>query len=244
MTTAILQPVITEAGLAAIWRAGNDGVSARITHIALGDSGYLPAQTQTRLRTEKARYPISDGKRLANNQLHLTAVADGDRAFWVREVAFLLEDGTLLAVWSDPATPLAYKSPGVDLLLAYDLLLAALPADSVTVESSGAGLNLSLAGELAALAAAGVAESLRGVGRDEDIDQLQTQHTRVDKHVTNLRARISIAETQLARSVIRQDERAQQQADDYNALLNMAVVNANAIINLQCLFAQTNLGVK
>lgn len=169
MTTAILQPVITEAGLAAIWRAGNDGVSARITHIALGDSGYLPAQTQTRLRTEKARYPISDGKRLANNQLHLTAVADGDRAFWVREVAFLLEDGTLLAVWSDPATPLAYKSPGVDLLLAYDLLLAALPADSVTVESSGAGLNLSLAGELAALAAAYLRELASGVRRDEHI---------------------------------------------------------------------------
>lgn len=174
MTTAILQPVITEAGLAAIWRAGNDGVSARITHIALGDSGYLPAQTQTRLRTEKARYPISDGKRLANNQLHLTAVADGDRAFWVREVAFLLEDGTLLAVWSDPATPLAYKSPGVDLLLAYDLLLAALPADSVTVESSGAGLNLSLAGELATLAAAYLRELASGVRRDEQIAAQQT----------------------------------------------------------------------
>lgn len=227
MTTAILQPVITEAGLAAIWRAGNDGLSARITHIALGDSGYLPAQTQTRLRTEKARYPISDGKRLANNELHLTAVADGDKAFWVREVAFVLEDGTLLAVWSDPATPLAYKSPGVDLLLAYDLLLSALPADSVTVESSGAGLNLSLAGELAALAAAYLRELASGVRRDGRIAELTASAGRAEKQLADASQRIG-----------------QLESNDYPNLLLATAVNATAILSMQTLIAQTTLGAK
>lgn len=236
MSTSILQPVITEVGLAAIWRTSDDGVSARITHIALGDSGYLPTQTQTRLRTEKARYPISDGKRLANNQLHLTAVADGDKAFWVREAAFLLEDGTVLAVWSDPATPLAYKSPGVDLLLAYDLTLSALPADSVTVQSTGAGLNLTLGAELAALATAGIAESLRGVSRDNEIDQLQRQQSADSKRVANLLMRTSTTEQLLAAVT-------QQQQSDHDGVVAIAVANARSVITLQHLYAKSNLGV-
>lgn len=229
MTTAILQPVITEAGLAAIWRASNDGLSARITHIALGDSGYRPAQTQTRLRTEKARYPISDGKRLANNQLHLTAVADGERAFWVREVAFVLEDGTALAIWSDPDTPLAYKSPGVDLLLAYDLLLSALPADSVTVESSGAGLNLSLAGELAALAAAYLRELVSGVQRDEQIAAQQAQ------------ARLLARQQQITATRIADLEAGQE--NHRRDVLTAIAANSTAILGLLRSQAQT-LGVK
>jgi hypothetical protein len=141
-----------EVGLNAIWRTSNDGVSAQITHIALGDMGYTPSQGQAGLRAERARYPVADGKRVSSRQIHLTALADGNVEFWVREVGFYLADGTCLAVWSDPARPLAYKAPGVDLLLAYDLTLSAVPADSVTVQSTGAGLNLHMAGEYASLA--------------------------------------------------------------------------------------------
>ena len=153
MSTPLL-PVILESGLNAIWRAGNDGLAAQITHIALGDAGYLPNQSQTSLRAEKARYPIAGGSRVSPKQIHLTALADGPAEFWVREVGFVLSDGTMLAIWSDPAKPLAYKSPGVDLLLAYDLTLSAVPADSVIVQSSGASLNLNMATELAQLATA------------------------------------------------------------------------------------------
>lgn len=140
MTTP-LQPVITTAGLAAIWRADNKGIAAEITHIGLGTTGYTPNKTQTALRTRKGLYPISDGERLSSTLLHLTAIADDTLEYWVREVGFYLADGTLLAVWSDPATALAYKSPTAQLLLAYDLSLSALPADSVTITLTGAGLN-------------------------------------------------------------------------------------------------------
>lgn len=153
MSTPLL-PTILEVGLSAIWRAGNDGLAAQITHIALGDMGYTPNQGQTGLRAERARYPVADGKRVSSRQIHLTALADGNAEFWVREVAFYLADGTCLAVWSDPTKPLAYKSPGVDLLLAYDLTLSAVPADSVTVQSTGAGLSLSMAEEYTTLATA------------------------------------------------------------------------------------------
>lgn len=166
-----LQPVITKAGLAAILRADNTGIAAQITHIALGTSGYTPTADQKSLVAQTAKYPIAGGERLSSTLLHLTALADGDRAFWVREIGFLLSDGTLLAVWSDSSTPLAYKSADTDLLLAYDLSLAALPADSVTIISNEAGLSLSLAGPLAAQAQALIAEQLRGLQRQDQLDQ-------------------------------------------------------------------------
>lgn len=82
---------------------------------------------------------------MSNTLIHLTTLADGAAEFWVREIGFLLADGTLLAVWSHATEILTYKAAGTDLLLAYDLSLSALPADSVTIVSSAAGLNLTLA---------------------------------------------------------------------------------------------------
>lgn len=153
MSTPLL-PTILEVGLNAIWRAGADGLAAQITHIALGDTPFVPSQAMAALPGERVRYPIADGKKVSSKQIHVTALADGNAEFWVRGVAFILADGTPLALWSDPTKPLAYKSAGVDLLLAYDLTLSALPADSVTVQSTGAGLSLSMAEEYTALATA------------------------------------------------------------------------------------------
>ncbi len=151
-----LKPVITTAGLAAIFNATSTGVEGEITHIALGDAAYAPTQDATALRSERARYPVAGGSRVSPRQIHVTSIAEGDGDFWVREIGFLLGDGTLLAVWSSDAAPLAYKAPGVELILAYDLLLDALPPDSVTVALSPLGLSLFMAGELAALTAASI----------------------------------------------------------------------------------------
>ncbi len=151
-TSTPLQPVILESGINAIWRAANDGVDAKITHIALGDAGYKPDQKQSALRSERVRYPIAGGEKVSPHQIHLVAIADGLIEFWVKEVGFVLADGSILAIWSDPTKVLAYKSDGIDLLLAYDINLSALPADSVTVISSGAGLNLNMAWEYITMA--------------------------------------------------------------------------------------------
>lgn len=149
-----LQPVVLESGLAAIWQATNDGVNAKITHVALGDAGYVPLQSQTGMVNERARFAVADGTRVSPTHIHLTTVADGNVEFWVREIGFVLSDGTVFAVWSHPTIAIAYKAVGVDLLLAYDLELSAVPAGSVTVESTGAGLSLSMAAEYASLATA------------------------------------------------------------------------------------------
>ncbi len=181
-----LQPVILESGLAAIWRASNDGVAAQITHIALGDAGYVPFQSQVGMRSERVRYPVADGSRVSPRKIHLTALADGDAEFWVREVAFMLSDGTVFAVWSHPTTALAYKAANVDLLLAYDLELTAVPAGSVVVESTGAGLNLSLVSELAALATAQISSMLTDLRKEDRLGAVESRLDEQEHEIANI----------------------------------------------------------
>jgi len=158
-----LIPVITTRGLAAVFNAQNTGLAAEITHIALGDNGRTPSKNEVGLVSEKMRIPIADGARIDDHQIHLTGLADGDKEFWVREIGFILSDGTMLAVWSD-TNPLAYKSAEVPLLLAFDLVLAALPANSVNIIGTGANLSLAAWGEqLAAVATANVDNMARHV---------------------------------------------------------------------------------
>ncbi len=136
-----ISPIITSAGLTAVLNATNDGLSARITHVALGDAAWTPDNSATALQNERQRVAVSNGSRIQSNQIHITAVENGTVEYWIRELGFFLDDGTLLAVWSDPDQPLAYKAAGVDVLLAFDLLLSALPDDSVEVVGTG-GVNL------------------------------------------------------------------------------------------------------
>jgi len=139
MSIALI-PIITSAGIAAVFNATNNGVEAMITEIALGDSGWSPDNTAGTLQNEMRRLAIS-GERISDNQIHLSAIEDGITEYWVREVGFYLADGTLLAIWSDPVNALSFKSSDVDLLLSFDLVLDTLPASSVNIDGT-AGFNL------------------------------------------------------------------------------------------------------
>ena len=189
-----LQPVITKAGLSAVWRKDKTGLAAQITHVVIGTEGYTPANTQTALRKQVAVYPISDGETLSSTLLHVTAVADGPQAIWVREIGYLLSDGTLFAVWSHPADVLAYKPAENKLLLAYDLSLTALPPGSVTITSTGAGLNLTLSEELAAMASASIGEMLRGPKQQDVIDKHTNLHQLEGAQIAKLLDRMQRAE--------------------------------------------------
>lgn len=227
MSTA-LQPVITKTGLAAIFTADNTGLSAKIGSIVLGTSGYTPDSDQKSLVNQVAEYPITGGERLSSTLLHIVALADGDKAFWVREIGFKLTSGALLAVWSHPTEALAYKPPNTDLLLAYDLSLTALPANSVTIESNEAGLSLSLAAPLAAQAAAHIAEQLRGLQRQDQLAVQAEQQRIAGEYLANLMTRMKAVE--------------QRQAADYEGLVSAIAANASGVISLQLLSIKTALG--
>ena len=137
----MITPVITTSGLGAVLNATSDGFAARITDIALGDEAWTPDNSAVQLRNERRRIPISNGSRIQSNQIHITAVENGEEEYWIREIGFYLDNGTLLAIWSSEDQALAFKAAGVDVLLAFDLVMSALPNDSVEVVGTG-GVNL------------------------------------------------------------------------------------------------------
>ncbi len=159
--STILKPQITEGGLQALFNASNNGVQARIKYIALGDSAYTPTQNQTALRNEKHRLSVASGKRITPTQIHVNVMDDSDKTFWVRELGFFLEDGTLFAVYAENGKTLAYKSPDVPLLLSFDLALSAVPANSITVIDQGLDINILIAPELAKMASAQIKSNHR-----------------------------------------------------------------------------------
>ena len=185
-----LTPVITNAGLAAIVSSQNDGVNAKITHVALGSNAREPSKAENSLVNERLRVPIAGGERVSDTQIHLTALAThATLNFWVYEIGFFLEDGTMLAVWAD-TDPLAYKSAGVDLLLAFDLVLSALPAESVTVEEGDSALSLAATAEqITKMAVAQVAEMNRGLARDAEHESLTARIRANELNLSYLRSK-------------------------------------------------------
>ncbi|MBT8420581.1 MAG: phage tail protein, partial [Gammaproteobacteria bacterium] len=135
-----LVPIITEVGIQAIIAALREEKSVKITEIALGsgidDAGYQSDSSAIALETEKQRVPVSNAETIGESQLHITANITGPEEYWVREVGFYLEDGTLLAIYASEGEAMAYKGRDVDLFIGFDLSLNALPADSVTVDTS------------------------------------------------------------------------------------------------------------
>jgi len=214
----------TKAGLAAALRADNTGIAMEIATVVVGTAAYTPSSSQKSLVAQVAEYPIIGGERLSDTMLHIVANADGPRAFWIKELGYKLKDGTLLAVWSHPTDPLTFKPVNGEVLLAYDISFAALPANSVTINSSEAGLSLTVAAPLAALSAAQVAAQLRGLQQQDQIDA-QAEKQRITGLVqTSLVARMSAAE--------------QRQDTDRENLLSAVVCNAAAVISLQTLVVQ------
>ena len=165
MNTSLI-PIITRQGLEATLAQHNRGFAATIAAIALGDGkagaqGYTPQTedgyaVQTQLENERERVVIADGRRINDRQLELSAIVESDQEYAVRELGFYLADGTLFAIWSDADRTLAWKSSEVPLILALELALSALPAESVTIQKSANAkpLELLMTGEVAAIGTA------------------------------------------------------------------------------------------
>ena len=136
---------------------------------------------------------------------------------------------------SDPNRALAYKQGGLELLLAYDLTLSGVPPDSVIVQSTGAGLNLHLAEELASLAGAQIASQLVDLQQDAQLAALHTgledlaarTMRRTTEHANQLTA---LADTN-RRAALRLDQLANQQSSAHDRLLEIQVASAAAILD-------------
>ena len=111
MSEISLDPILTDAGLAALQNSDATGIAAKITHVALGDVGATPIPSVQALQNERLRVACFSGGVTGNRQITLTAnIAAGTPEFFVKEIGFFLEDGTLFAFWSHPEQALGYRS--------------------------------------------------------------------------------------------------------------------------------------
>lgn len=143
-----LVPILTQAGLAAANNAATNGLQVKITEVGLGNFSYAVEvddagrATATALRNERQRVELQSASNLDDFTVELGFIAEGTPDFWVREFGFYLEDGTLFAIWSQTGQSLAWKSQDNPLIIGFELSLTALPAGTVTFETTGPPLEL------------------------------------------------------------------------------------------------------
>lgn len=139
MTTTI---TITKKGLEECISARNQGIKVKISEVSLGTDMYTPSKTQTALRNEMQREPISQSIDTGLTSVYFAAKFSGDQAYQVGEIAFWLDTGTLFGVVSTPGEILNYKAKGAHVVQPFTLDLSLLPADSVEVVVGIENLNL------------------------------------------------------------------------------------------------------
>lgn len=170
-------PVITEAGFAAALAAKTGGFAVDITHVAVGSSGYVvPTNangkaTQTELFGEQQRVEIQDARDVGNGQTDISFVIDGEGDYFIKEVGFFLDDGTLFAIASHPTQGLIWKSSISRAAIALELVLEAVDPTSINIVSAGPSLNLLMTTEFAVLAKFQMTNALENL---RQADQLKT----------------------------------------------------------------------
>jgi len=140
-----LIPITTTAGLQKFFQvSGLPEVKLKLTHIGFGDAGYTPSKNQTNLKNEIIRVPISSGKVFpSDGYMDLSAlIPENVPEFWIREIGWYLEDGTLAFVWSHPEVPIAWKNKNLKLLAGISVRVTDVPLDKIEIVESNPDLKL------------------------------------------------------------------------------------------------------
>lgn len=174
-----LYPIITDAGLAACFRAKGDGVQLELAAMAVGRGvadgggwkGYTPTRAQTALRKEDVRVPLLSGSKLDGMGFRVLArvprTTDGSE-MPVMEAGWFLNTGELLCVWSEATSvPLTSRTPRAEVDLAHELYLAQLPLSvlNIRVEQPDIPDTAGVLAELAALHARQINAAAVRLGR-------------------------------------------------------------------------------
>ncbi len=173
------QIVLTEAGHQAMFTANNSGLAAEIVAVGLGDAAYAVATNsdgrtgQTALQHEIDRVNLRYGQRVSQEQLDITFTVETEQAYWVNEIGFYLADDTLFGVWSDAATPFAYKAVQTPLVIGLSWLLGSLGQHDITVHQTGAPLELLMTKDLAVIGTALANLQLQQLRQNDRITALE-----------------------------------------------------------------------
>uniref|UniRef100_UPI002ED58A47 phage tail protein n=1 Tax=Candidatus Sororendozoicomonas aggregata TaxID=3073239 RepID=UPI002ED58A47 len=123
---------VTDAGRAAVTNAQSNGLSAEITHIAIGSGSGTPAASDTALVNEIKRLPAGTGSNPSPSELYTETSDFSGESYSVYEFAAVLSDGTLLAVYRQ-STPIIETTSVVPLLLQISIPIKSFPPGSVVI---------------------------------------------------------------------------------------------------------------
>lgn len=136
---AIINPTITDAGLAAAVSADAGGIQVQITHVALGAGAYAPTGSETTMVDRREKVSIGDGGVTAGGVLHVSVLFPSlsTAPYTASEIGFYIGDpdagGTLFAVFSTTAVDGIVLRTSLDFVAQFSLGLTRVPAGSVTV---------------------------------------------------------------------------------------------------------------
>lgn len=127
------QITITPAGFAAIVNAEHTGTApVKLTHVGLTPQHFDVATVAAILPGEAKRLTTFGGQAVSADTLHLNVRDDTADAYTLRGFGLYLQDGTLFAVYSQPA-PIMEKAAAATMLLATDIRFAKVNATSIEV---------------------------------------------------------------------------------------------------------------
>lgn len=103
--------ILTDAGLQKIVNAEQTGTApVIISEIAFGKGQYTATASQTSLQTEIKRLPVISGGTDNDKTIHVAAQDYSSDSYSVYEFGLFLDDGTLLAVYSQSGTAILQKT--------------------------------------------------------------------------------------------------------------------------------------
>ena len=153
--------------------ARDQGLSARLSHVSIGDVAHQPDPSLQALINERQRSEITQSVDIGGNQIQLAARFSGPEEFPIREIGFWLDTGTLLAIVSEPNRNLSFKTRDGTAIQPFTLDLSALPRDSVQVVVGTENLNILITGEMASIGTAFIQSCLSQIALTQRISKLE-----------------------------------------------------------------------
>jgi len=125
--------IITDAGRAALINAQNTGTGpVLLSQIALGTGNYNPLPGRLALAAEFKRLNTIGGAVVAHDTIHVTIKDESADAYTASEFGIYTDGGVLFAVYSAPVGSVTAKAAPAVMLLAFDMVLSTIAANSVT----------------------------------------------------------------------------------------------------------------
>ena len=131
---------ITNAGKNAMLDAQNNGITLRLTHVALGTGKYTPNGNKTALAGELQRWVItSGGIEPATHTVRFSSSITSAQELTAYEIGVFTDTGVLFAVASSTTDPLVKIYPDITFIASFGLSLDDFDVSKITVSQDNEG---------------------------------------------------------------------------------------------------------